>query len=286
MTSQRENKWAATCSGEPYHGQPLHLWQLDYSVVNGSERQLEWMAAGVTINAPSPPCQEVSLSQEIANAIDLVPSGETVHLLHALGMAPKDTVSGTAFVLAFHKHQPEFGSGTLSYEFAERCAEPAALACSSSGKWRLDPTLLMISSRRFFDSDPDPGEINPFKGGAAGFDLRLAGLEGAYLFPDDLSRIGLNGSFGISNYVYDVGKETGMMAAGETGMMATDAPAVITTFSASLFLQVKNLYRIEAGIVYATTDFKTDAGDKTAWFIGISFPLPSDQVRKLIEKLW
>ena len=265
---------AAMCRGteEQYSGQPLDIWRLDYSVVNGSSRRLASLTAQVRITAAPPPCQqwsELSGRYEAHGKAKPVLWGDNVHMLQrASGMASKKKIRDAVFVLVPEDDQPSFGSVDVSYRFPDpKCEEPTPLACSDSGRWRVDPTILLISGRYTFDGPPDPpDEIQPFEHGAVNFEVNLAGIEAAVMAWKNRLRFGVNGSFGITRY--------------------NDAGLFL--LSVALFGQVKNLYRVEYGWMHATSghdDLTGSAADKSAWFVGVSFPHVSDQIRKLAEKL-
>ena len=298
-----ESRLAAKCLEGPYAQQSLAVWRVDYSVVNKSGRRLASVTAEVPIASPMPRCDKWSPLPKRFNEHKPVLWGDSVHTLHSSGLDKNKEVRGAVFVLVTHDQQPRFGSPTLTYTFP--CSEPAPLHCSHSGKLRLDPMLLMISRRRVWDSPPEIEEIDPFKGGTTNFDLRLAGFDLSYEPMKDRLRLGVNGSFAISNYVPSVtqetdamtGEMTGVMTSEDTAMMTADEPAmmtieetaVLTVVSFSGFLQFNNLFRIEVGWMHAVAGHAGLADgkdDKSAWFCGVAFPLASDQIRKLVEKLW
>ena len=139
------------------------------------------------------------------------------------------------------------------------------------GTWRVDPTVLLISGRYTRDSPADPAdEIEPFRDGTVNLDVHLAGLELAYVPMKDKMRFGINGSVGVTRY--------------------NDAGLLI--LSGSVFGQMTNLYRVEFGWMHAKSGSDEFAGsdgrgaaNKTAFFVGVSFPLVSDQIRELAAKL-
>ena len=281
-----EKRIAVDCLEGPYAQQSLAVWRVDYSVMNNSGRPLTSVTAQVPIASPMPRCDKWSPLPKRFNEQQPVLWGDSVHTLHSSELAPNDPAHGVAFVLVSHDQQPRFGSPTLTYTFpASPCSEPAPLRCSKDGNWRLDPTVLLIGGRLVFDDPPDSGEIDPFKHGTVGFDLRLVGIEGARVWHEDKIRVGLNLSGGITRVpMQDLFDDSA-----EPTVESTEDLVGLAVFSPSIFAQINGLFRLEIGFMRAFTGRRdmTDGEDsKTGWFFGISFPLASDQIRKLVEKLW
>lgn len=129
------------------------------------------------------------------------------------------------------------------------------------GAFRVDPTIFMVSGRHAYDSPADEGEIEPFRDGKVLFSAQLAGMDVGFEFGK--VRLGINGGFGISEH--------------------DDAGLVVG--SASFFVQVANVYRIEWGKMHAKSGkegLTGDQADKTAYFIGVAIPAISDKIRKLL----
>ncbi|MDE0102858.1 MAG: hypothetical protein OXN89_10805 [Bryobacterales bacterium] len=151
----------------------------------------------------------------------------------------------------------------------EPCPKPSKPVPLWSGgardKWRIDPSILLLATRATFDDPPEGKEIDPFKNGTVDVDVRLAGIEIARVFGNDTFRIGANSSLGIGKH-----EDYGLLM-----------------ISVSPFFQVQNYYRIEAGVMHARTGSNKRTGpeaDKTAYFVGVSFPVISDSVRQLLGK--
>ena len=166
------------------------------------------------------------------------------------------------------------------------CSEPAPLGCWKQGRLRLDPVIVMPTGRYTWTSVAGPNEINPFKAGLLELDLQMAGIDVSSVWLDDKVWIGANMGFGITNY-----EDAGLMV-----------------WSWSAFFQVSNVYRIEAGLMKAESGrveelmagmatAPASAGstamlnggdspnDKWATFVGVSFPVVSNGVRRLLGKL-
>lgn len=158
------------------------------------------------------------------------------------------------------------------------CTNPLPLWCFNSGEWRVDPVIIMPSGRYTYDSRPDPGEIDPFPRGTMDVDIQMAGMDLSRVLAQDRFRVGFNGGVGITKY-----EGAGMVV-----------------LSGSVFFQVQNIYRFEVGWMMARSGpierlekerigsmVRTSYNpyDKTAWFVGVSFPVVSDGIRKLLGKL-
>lgn len=155
------------------------------------------------------------------------------------------------------------------------CSAPAPLWCSEGRSWRVDPVVAMVTGRYTWDDPADPGEIDPFKSGTPGFSVQLAGIEIARVLAEDRFRVGLNAGFGITEHVHN-GEKAGIM---------------IMSYSA--FVQVTSAFRVDVGVMHAKSGAVErmdptgpwDVSDKTAGFLGVSFPVVSDTIRKLVAKL-
>ena len=98
------------------HGQPLHVWRLDFAARNGSGRRLEYVRALLSIASEAPPCTSWNGPQ--GDYAKPVQSSNSFQVLSKTnGMEPDEEVSDTVFVLAFHDRQPEFESWNVKYRF-------------------------------------------------------------------------------------------------------------------------------------------------------------------------
>ena len=125
----------------------------------------------------------------------------------------------------------------------------------------------MVGGRYTWDSPAEEGEIDPFGRGTADLDVQLAGIEIARVFGRNKARLGGNVSLGITKY--------------------EDAGLVVLSYSG--FVQVRDAFRIDGGLMHARSGriggMEAGDSDKTAYFMGVSFPVVSDTIRKLLEKL-
>ena len=194
---------AVTCQGT-HLNQSLHVWRLDFSVVNGSDRRLESLTAHVRISSVKPTCRwDGQLAPRAAfEHLKPVLWGDSLQELQApSGMSPGEELPDAVFVLASYDGRPVFENGEVNYRFATpSCSEPFPLWCSKGGAVRLDPVIAMPTGRYTFDNNPDPGEIDPFGSGTFDLDVQLAGIEIAHVLLQDKIRYGLNGGFGITKH--------------------------------------------------------------------------------------
>ena len=107
------------------HGQPLNVWRLDYSVLNGSGWALSDVTAHFQIEAEWPPCTNWTGLGQYPGPVQWAGSFETIQ--RAGGLEPGGEAAATTYVLAFDGMQPRFGRRKVAYRFGEVTAtsEPA-----------------------------------------------------------------------------------------------------------------------------------------------------------------
>ena len=131
---------AATChileekySAEDYarlkenEGQPLDLWQLDFSVYNGSGKALDHLIARYRIESPWPPCTNWSYAPG-TRANEAAWDSDSGHIQRTgkpYSVSPGETVTKEILLIAFHEDEPRFDRWSVDYNFAEVVA-PAA----------------------------------------------------------------------------------------------------------------------------------------------------------------
>ena len=99
------------------HGQPLHVWQLDFSARNGSGRPLSYLRAHFNIESEWPPCTNWSgPSGSYSDTVQWASSFQVLQMPY--GMEPDQEVSDTIFLLVFHDQRPRFESWDIDYRFA------------------------------------------------------------------------------------------------------------------------------------------------------------------------
>ena len=108
-------------------GQPLDLWQLDFSVYNGSGKALDHLIARYRIESPWPPCTNWSYApgtgaNEAAWDGD---SGQIQRTGEPYSVSPGETVTREILLIAFHEDEPRFARWSMDYNFAEGIAPDA-----------------------------------------------------------------------------------------------------------------------------------------------------------------
>ena len=106
------------------HGQPLHVWRLDFAARNGSGRRLEQLTAHFRIDSEWPPCTNWT-GPDGRYQENPQWAGSFEVLQRPSGMQPGEEVSDTVYVLAFHDQEPRFENWQVDYRFAS--GAPAAV---------------------------------------------------------------------------------------------------------------------------------------------------------------
>ena len=125
-------------------GRPLHLWQVDFSIRNGSGRELDFLQASSWVRSEYPPCTNWSgrgpgggpVRSEPAEAIPVQWADHLEGLSMPYGMRRDQEERSAVYVLAFDGQRPAFGEWDLKYTFAQAAGtgtEPAAGQPSRTG---------------------------------------------------------------------------------------------------------------------------------------------------------
>ncbi len=108
------------------HGQPLDVWQLDFSVHNGTGKRLDHLIARFAIAAEWPPCTHwdgpagsYAGSVEWADTMGHIQRSGTPWVV-----APGETLKTTKFILVFHEDRPRFRDWSVDYTFATPSTPP------------------------------------------------------------------------------------------------------------------------------------------------------------------
>ncbi len=108
------------------HGQPLDVWQLDFSVHNGTGKRLDHLIARFTIAAEWPPC--TTWDGPVGRYSEPVQWADTMGRIQRSGtpwvVAPNETLKTTRFILVFHDDQPRFRDWSVDYTFAAPSTQP------------------------------------------------------------------------------------------------------------------------------------------------------------------
>ena len=121
------------------HGQPLHVWRLDYSVLNGSGQALSDVTAHFQIEAQWPPCTNWTGLGQYPRPVQWAGSFETIQ--RTGGLQPGGEAAATTYVLAFDSMQPRFGRRQVTYRFGEAAAAAEAPAAEAPAPVRVPSPL-------------------------------------------------------------------------------------------------------------------------------------------------
>jgi len=211
------------------HGKPVDVWQLDFSVHNGSGRYLDHLIARYQIASEWPPCTNWSgpsgtYSEQVewaSTAGHIQESGRNV-------VAPDQTLTKTVFLVVFHEHEPRFENWSLDYDFGETAAGTTGQRSAALQRW-LELRGEATPETRATDELPgsQEGALPPgirdgetCRGAAAGTAcwMELANPPGCYLWNPNLqsgetvtwsSRCsgGFAQGLGVINWAYDGGEQ-------------------------------------------------------------------------------
>ena len=108
------------------HGQPLNVWQLDFSVYNGSGKWLDHLIARYGIESKWPPCTNWSgdgpgggPSGTYSGPVEWASSIGHIQKSGRNVVAPGATLTATTFIIAFHEEQPRFANWSVDFTFGE-----------------------------------------------------------------------------------------------------------------------------------------------------------------------
>ncbi len=152
-------------------GQPLDVWQLDFSVYNGSGKWLDHLIARYNIESEWPPCS--SWDGPRAGAVGgFVEWGNAAGFIQESGrnvVEPGQTLTTTSYLVVFHRDEPpRFERWSLDYDFAT--SPPAGESESGSAETVQDPGLAQAPA-------PVPGESDRVSSGALDPNQTCAGKE-------------------------------------------------------------------------------------------------------------
>ena len=102
-------------------GQPIDIWQMDYSVYNGSERPLGELTAVYRVEAHEPPCTLWGLraSRNLPGPVRLKAAfGEILRVAGDDPLPPGETLTATSYVYVFRGHRAWFANWNVNYQFA------------------------------------------------------------------------------------------------------------------------------------------------------------------------
>lgn len=103
------------------HGEPLHVWRLDFSVFNGSGKPLDHLVADYRMAAEDPPCTHWKWP-EIVRYPGRIGWGNVAGMVQRTGTgkltAPGESLTHAQYILVFHRDEPRFASASVDFNFA------------------------------------------------------------------------------------------------------------------------------------------------------------------------
>jgi len=115
------------------HGKPVDVWQLDFSVYNGSGKPLDHLIARYRIVAEWPPCTNwTGPTGTYPKQVEWGGAAGHIQESGQSAVAPGETKRDTVFVVVFHEHEPRFENWSLDYQLGE-AAVPRGLCLG--GEW-------------------------------------------------------------------------------------------------------------------------------------------------------
>ena len=177
-----------------HDGQPLHVWQLDYSAYNGTGKGLSYLRADFDVESEYPPCSNWTGEGPGNSATgserysDPVQWGNQSRTLSApAGMGSGEVKEGVLYLAVYHTHRPSFRRSSVHFTFGEpdQTAPPptekAAASPHESGPDR--GQKVRTGSPSSFQNEP-PCAGQP-KGTACW--MELSNQPGCYVWNDYLS---------------------------------------------------------------------------------------------------
>lgn len=111
----------------PNHGQSVDVWQLDFSVYNGSHRWLNHLVADYRIASEDPPCTDWSWP-EAGRHPGLNAGGNVAGLIQRTDeeelVAPGETLTDRTYLFVFHRHDPRFEAANVDFSFVDDAGPP------------------------------------------------------------------------------------------------------------------------------------------------------------------
>lgn len=126
VVSEERETAAAYEEKKAHHGQPIDIWQLDFSVYNGSGRPFDDLVAVYRVEAAPLPCTDLNLTTSVERPGPVARGNADGQLLRRADQtAPGESVTGTSYVWASRDDEPRFASWTVDYSLASAPGEDA-----------------------------------------------------------------------------------------------------------------------------------------------------------------
>ncbi len=99
------------------HGQPIHIWQVSYSVYNSTQKGLDYLRAFVEIDSNWPPCHSWTANPDLRMPGAIEWAGHWGLIQMPNGMRPLQAVQEETYLLIFHTEQPLIDRWDINYTF-------------------------------------------------------------------------------------------------------------------------------------------------------------------------
>ena len=109
-----------------HDGQPLHVWQLDYSAYNGTGKGLSYLRADFDVESEYPPCSNwtgegpgnsATGSERYSGPVQWGNQSRT--LSAPAGMGSGEVKEGVLYLAVYHTHRPSFRRSSVHFTFGE-----------------------------------------------------------------------------------------------------------------------------------------------------------------------
>ena len=109
-----------------HDGQPLHVWQLDYSAYNGTGKGLSYLRADFDVESEYPPCSNwtgegpgnsTTGSERYSGPVQWGNQSRT--LSAPAGMGSGEVKDGVLYLAVYHTHRPSFRRSSVHFTFGE-----------------------------------------------------------------------------------------------------------------------------------------------------------------------
>ena len=109
-----------------HDGQPLHVWQLDYSAYNGTGKGLSYLRADFDVESEYPPCSNwtgegpgnsATGSERYSGPVQWGNQSRT--LSAPAGMGSGEVKEGVLYLAVYHTHLPSFRRSSVHFTFGE-----------------------------------------------------------------------------------------------------------------------------------------------------------------------
>ena len=109
-----------------HDGQPLHVWQLDFSAYNGTGKGLSYLRADFDVESEYPPCSNwtgegpgnsATGSERYSGPVQWGNQSRT--LSAPAGMGSGEVKEGVLYLAVYHTHRPSFRRSSVHFTFGE-----------------------------------------------------------------------------------------------------------------------------------------------------------------------